>query len=75
MGTSKEAKEKAWELVKKFYYPILDKAAEDHDSAHEVAKQCAIICVDEILKCHIWKYNSPKHVEFWKQVKHEIQQL
>lgn len=71
MEASKEAKEKALEIYQKFYYPILDKAAEDHDSAHEVAKQCAIICVDEIMQDN----QSWVTMQFCKQVKHEIQQL
>ena len=57
-------KEKAIELVTKYY---------GHFTAHmSIAKKCALLAVDEIIKelerCFI--YN-----EYWKQVKTEIEKL
>ena len=75
METSKEAKDKAVELVDRFT------ELEDVEMYIGKAKQCAIICVDEILKAlesdriiygSVYRYEEN---EFWQQVKHEIQQL
>ena len=70
METSKEAKEKALELHNKFYLSILEKGAKTYASAYNAAKQCAIICVDEMLEMLEFDLYT-----FWQQVKHEIQQL
>ncbi len=51
---SKEAKDKAEELIEKF------------------GIEKAVLCVDEILKLHIFKYNSIELYKFWQQVKQEI---
>ena len=70
-------KEKAGELVDKFWKSCYDK----HDIAKLVkadAKQCALIAVDEILKAvdnpdetYLMKHS----VEYWSQVKQEIENL
>jgi hypothetical protein len=63
-------KEKAQELVDLFYYPSL-KWALIH------AKECALKCVDEILKEIDWhEYEHPNDlVNYWFEVKEEIQNL
>ena len=55
-------KQKALELVKKFIEPTKDGA-----------KQCAIICVDEILNLDI-DANTLGYW-YWQEVKREIEQL
>ena len=73
------SKEKAEELVKLFYYPSL-KWALKH------AKECATKCVDEILKSnptnplkggYIKLYSDmvDEAIEYWQQVKTEIETL
>jgi hypothetical protein len=64
-------KEKAKELFDKFSnVPLLD----DYE-----AKQCALIAVDEILNLMInnfkWDINYNGNIEYWQQVKQEIQAL
>ena len=55
------AKEKAMELVDKFQFMWMLK----YDS-----KQCALICVDEILEFH-----DRIDVKYWNEVKQEINKL
>ena len=67
---SKEIEEKAKELIEKLllFQPLIP----DYDREGQ-ANQCALICVDEIiqaLKYHTWQNN--KLIEYWKQVKQEI---
>ena len=65
-------KEKAFELVDKFWKSCYDK----HDIAKLVkadAKQCALIAVDEILSV-IW-INLNDDVDYWAKVKQEIENL
>ena len=62
-------KEKAKELVDKMLY-----CYQGHIDAY-TAKQCALIAVDEILKCHMWKYNSIEPYKYWQEVKQEIEKL
>ena len=75
--TIQPPKEKAKELVDKFYkiepvepiYVGMDRGQ---------AKQCALICVDEILKIEAFSLlNSTLEEEIyhWEQVKQEIQKL
>ena len=71
---NKEIEEKAKELI----YKYIDEISGDCENGCETiilfnAKQCALICVDEIiqaLKYHTWQNN--KLIEYWKQVKQEI---
>ena len=58
------AKEKAIELVSKMC--LLD----CRDENIIIAKQCALICVDEILEFH-----DRIDVKYWKEVKQEINKL
>jgi len=66
-----KAKEKATKLVRKMY--------ESQSNTEELydAKQCALICVDEIL--HELEEEEDGYrmdrVEYWEQVKQEIEKL
>ena len=72
-----KAKEKADELVDKFiqYTPA------DEDIEYEYAKQCALSAVDEILNNFGLTTNGQtffteyRAVEFWQEVKQEIEKL
>ena len=57
-------KEKAKDLVNKFL--------NEQNNAEEIseAKQCALICVDEILLAESNYY--PNEIDYWIEVKHEI---
>lgn len=61
-------KEKAIELVEKMSYNGYD---EDHNCSHYVAKNCALIAVEEVINnctdIDIWEY--------WQNVKQEINLL
>jgi hypothetical protein len=62
-------KEKAQELVSKMKYPMNGIYVISH-----VANELALIAVDEILKNDtIFLYVH--HLDFWKEVKHEIEKL
>jgi hypothetical protein len=62
-------KEKAKELVDKMKYPMNGVYVISH-----VANELALIAVDEILKNDtIFLYVH--HLDFWKEVKHEINNL
>ena len=68
-------KEKANDLVDTFRIVLMN---EDTDCGNEIlctliAKQCALIAVDEIMKKHYddWDNNSI----YWQQVKTEIEKL
>jgi hypothetical protein len=71
-------KEKAEELVNKFYY----KTDEERILVNKYwsnAKYCALIAVDEILneyppECPQDSYEWERHL-YWKQVKQEIEKL
>jgi len=65
------AKEKAKELVDKMYMP------ENIYQGHELAKQCAIIAVDEIIEQNnIWINHTGKGTNnYYEQVKTEIENL
>ena len=73
------AKEKAKELVRKYW--DLGGIDEDHNCSHYVAKQCALIAVDEI--DDIYQKLTPKddpycfllELEYWQEVKQEINNL
>ena len=66
-------KEKAFELVDKFRMNVLDYGGSGLNIFK--AKQCALISVDEIIKCAIWKYNAIEHTIYWKEVKEEIEKI
>ena len=64
-------KEKAKELVDKFM------EYSDAADEHGFAKQCALIAVDEIMDAIDWHgFETPnKEIEYWEEVKQEIQKL
>jgi hypothetical protein len=68
-------KEKAQELVNKYLKVSFGVIEEYIPVPLPFAKQCALIAVDEILKCHIWRFNSVEPYKFWKEVKQEIELL
>ena len=65
-------KEKAKELVDRF--KKLDTTFDGVDVLCHEAKQCALICVDEILKTHP-NSNFMPIINEWNEVKKEIQKL
>jgi len=62
------AEEKVLELLMKFETVI---SPNGYDGKNEIIKQCALICVDEILKVAFYT----KDVLFYQQVKNEIEKL
>ena len=62
-----KAKDKARELVDKFK-EYADDSSYGYDQ--ESAKNCALICVDEMIKNAAWKNES-----YYKEVKQEIEKL
>jgi hypothetical protein len=78
-----EAKEKAIELVEKFLgkIPFADtKVYKDwKKEMNNKAKQCALIAVDEVLNLMInnfkWDINYNGNIEYWQEVKKEINNL
>ena len=76
-------KEKARELVDKMSYNNFD---EDHNCSNYVAKNCALIAVDEIIegvekafdeyeKANNVYHNDITKKEYWQEVKQEINKL
>ena len=59
------AKEKAKEVLLSYKY-ILNDA--------RIAKRCAIIAVDEIIKAHIHN-EGVRHLKWWEEVKQEVNKL
>jgi hypothetical protein len=78
-------KEKADELIDKMYYIGRYDEKEDYNPAMawERAKQCALIVVDEILqifnnewtKLDFWTEEINVTINFWQEVKQEIEKL
>jgi hypothetical protein len=72
-------KEKAEELFSKYYNSIEHTLSEEY-SPHEmfVVKQCALIAVGEMIKtvnmC-IPYHNPETFVDYWKEVKQELEKL
>ena len=67
-----ESQKKAKELIDKYMSPI--DGLHKYPMCFDTAKQCAIICVDEILK-EIYSNNlitNDKRRIFWQEVKEEI---
>lgn len=59
-------KEKAIELVNKYL--------QVYDGRVSLAKQCALIAVDEILDNNLW-FKDEVNNNYWEQVKQEIESL
>ena len=70
-----EAKEKGKELVSDFTSEILKT---DYSISGfvilKLAKQCALICVDEMINCNTI-YMEGCYIEYWQEVKQEIIKL
>lgn len=64
--------EKALELFEKFKKAIWKNGNPHHINAH--AKQCALICVDEMLGLDVWEWphNAEYGKLFWMDVKEEL---
>lgn len=62
-------KQKATELFEKML--STDKVDNYSFVSNNVAKQCALICVDEILPIN----SNPKAIEYWQEVKQNIENL
>mgnify|MGYP003660014810 CR=1 FL=1 len=69
------AKEEAIELVEKYLKKIIELAYAE-TKTKELAKQCALICVDEKGKSIIWSsdFNGDKRIRL-EEVKKEINKL
>lgn len=73
-------KEKAEELFYKMSYNSFD---EDHHCSHYVARNCALIAVDEIIEqweyldIHIADLNAElnPNLKYWYEIKQEIEKL
>jgi len=71
-------KEKAEELVDKIYYCQRYADGEDYIplEAYKRAKQCALMAVDEILENYYKNhFQTGKKIDYWNEVKKEIQEL
>tara|TARA_R110002167_G_scaffold22404_4_gene80383 strand:- start:1404 stop:1628 length:225 start_codon:yes stop_codon:yes gene_type:complete len=72
------AKEKAKELVSKFtFYQYPSLAIVDNSILLDNSKQCALICIDEILESHykVLVGVMPKVYDYWQEVTEEINKL
>jgi hypothetical protein len=67
-----EAKEKAEKLVLMFLR--IENNTPEWFNTH-IAKQCAIIAVDEIMKILWHTHNNESEYRYWEQVKTEINNL
>ena len=66
-------KEKAKELVDRFYEIQLKSKGY---ASVVLAKQCALICVDEIIEDATHDpFNAKTRIEYWQEVKQEIEKL
>jgi hypothetical protein len=74
-------KEKATELVNKFYFKLsnngsLSMGLNSCDARHKESIQCALIAVDELIKSYSTKKSIlPRENEYWPDVKKEIEIL
>lgn len=67
----KEPKEKAEELIKKF---MPDTLTDFSDENFESTRNCAIICVDEIIKSH-GKNLCMNDFDYYEEVKNHLNQM
>lgn len=67
-----KSKEAAIELYNKFY----NTSSHPHhvETRQQIAKQCALIAVDEIIK-ELKNFGLKYPIEWWKEVKQEIEKL
>ena len=72
-------KEKALELIIKFQHPSSALEHTECDCLHiDIAKECALIAVDEILKskpCKFDGYYYELNLKYWQEVKQELETL
>ena len=66
-------KEKAQELFTKFAVYLRANLMYDEE-ANEDAKQCALMCVDELIQSH-YGSDKPSEYIYWQEVKKEIELL
>ena len=71
-----KAKEEAKELVDKYKYRIV-RGVEIEQMSISLAKQCALICVDEIIKSlrHLKHSFTFDEIKYYEKVKQEINKL
>ena len=67
------AKENALRLIEKFIAPTMDRGLCNYYKSFNIAKECALIAVDEILNL-CWN-GTLKAKEYWQEVKEEILKL
>ena len=74
-----EAKEKAKELVDMFDNVVHSNAGSNNFDFESAAKQCALICIDEILENITEEVMTYKpfmmNTDYWQEVKQEINKL
>lgn len=71
----KEEKQYAKELTEKMLRKIIELAYAETKSM-ELAKQCALICLDEMIDSHIgWATEQDECVYFYIEVKKELQKI
>ena len=75
-----EAKEKALELVEKYKIIIADDVVDMKiiygTLTNKLAKHCALIAVDELVKEQtMWQNGEPNPILYWQEVKKEINKL
>ena len=73
-------KEKAEELVRKMQQFYFSDMYGSHMVKYEEAKQCALICVEEIIKnqnhlSNFIDWEIDEQHEYWQQVKQDIEKL
>ena len=70
------AKDKAKELVEKHLKKIIELAYAE-TKTKELAKQCALICVEEILRNEVNTTMHPNDIimDYWQEVKQGINKL
>lgn len=71
-------KEKAQELVEKFWTEVEDNDYQTRKMSFEQAKQCALIAVEQILNddWYIPSFDEMmERMKYWEQVKNEINNL
>lgn len=69
-------KEKAQELILNFYDVKPENI--DYGMEYQMAKQCALIAVDEILDDDVYDMSEElfeKRINYWQEVKKEIEKL
>lgn len=70
-------KEKAQELYAKYYNRIEHSLSEEaSEFEKDIVKQCALITADETLRAlHFNVWTNVEEINYWKEVKQELEQL